>query len=79
MKNEDKTREQLVRELDKLRRKISAMQSFLDETSPDTRARLEKEDPYRRLLNNLPNVVFKGNKDWTVEIVDHTEIIDYRV
>ena len=28
------------------------------------------EEKYRRLVNNLPGIVFKGYKDWTVEFFD---------
>jgi len=30
----------------------------------------ESEEKYRLLLNNLPSVVYKGYKDWTVEFID---------
>ncbi|MDD2901384.1 MAG: response regulator [Syntrophales bacterium] len=68
--NEDQTREQLLSELSRLHRELARLRTPGNADAPDAAA-LDSETSYRLLLKNLPNVVFKGYRDWSVDFIDH--------
>ena len=70
MLDEDKTKDQLIKELSTLRRQVAQLQASGDPLTPDEPARSDGEANYRLLIKNLPNVVFKGYKDWSVDFID---------
>ena len=70
MTNENKTREQLLSELSRLRQEVARLQAGR-EAGPPAAAALDREANYRLLLKNLPNVVFKGYRDWSVDFIDN--------
>ena len=70
MRDEDKGREQLLIELRRLRQELARLQTAGDAGAPAT-ASLDSEANYRLLLKNLPNVVFKGYQDWSVDFIDN--------
>jgi PAS domain S-box-containing protein len=70
MRDEDKGREQLLIELKRLRQEFARLQAAVDAGAPAT-AYLDIEGSYRLLLKNLPNVVFKGYRDWSVDFIDN--------
>src|SRR4030042_1609336 len=70
MNNEDKTREELLSELSRLRQELARLQTPENADAPVAPA-LDSETSYRLLLKNLPNVVFKGYRDWSVDFIDH--------
>ena len=48
---------------------ISAVWDVTDRKQAEERLR-ESEEKYRLLMNNLPGVLYKGYKDWSVEFFD---------
>jgi len=58
------TYEELEQKINKLEKKVEAF-SEVDE------ARAESEMKYRLLLKNLPSIVYRGFKDWSVEFTDN--------
>ena len=70
MKDEDKTRDQLVQELSQLRRQVAQLQATGGALAPDEQLRCGGEAEYRLLVKNLPNVVFKGYQDWSVDFIN---------
>jgi PAS domain S-box-containing protein len=71
MKDEDKTKDQLVKELSQLRQQVAHWQAAGGAPTPVNEGLGNGEAKYRLLVKNLPNVVFKGYKDWTVDFVDN--------
>jgi PAS domain S-box-containing protein len=70
MRDEDKTKDQLVQELNTLRRQGAHLQASGGQILPAAEGRGDREANYRLLLKNLPNVIFKGYKDWSVDFFD---------
>lgn len=70
MRDEDKTKDQLVHELSQLRQQVAHVQIVGGEPTPVDEGLGDSEAKYRLLVKNLPNVVFKGYKDWTVDFID---------
>ncbi|HEY9074859.1 MAG TPA: PAS domain S-box protein, partial [Desulfobaccales bacterium] len=70
MTNENKTREQLFSDLSQLRQEVARLQAGREAGSP-AGATLDRESSYRLLLKNLPNVIFKGYRDWSVDFIDN--------
>jgi PAS domain S-box-containing protein len=70
MRDEDKSREQLLIELKQLRQELKRLQTPEDTDAPSM-ASLDSKASYRLLLKNLPNVIFKGYRDWSVDFVDN--------
>jgi PAS domain S-box-containing protein len=69
MRDHDKTKDQLVAELGQLRQQLAHMQGSSGGT-PAAAAWSSNEANQRLLIKNLPNVVFKGYKDWSVDFFD---------
>ena len=70
MRDEDKTMDQLVKELNALRQQVPQLQANGGHTIPAAAGLGDSETNYRLLVKNLPNVIFKGYKDWSVDFVD---------
>ena len=70
MNDPEKTKEQLVKELNALRRQVAQLQASGGQTIPAAAALGDSEAEYRLLVKNLPNVVFKGYQDWSVDFID---------
>jgi len=67
MRDEDKAREQLLSELSRWRQEAARLQAG-QEAGPTA---LPGEANYRLLVKNLPNVVYKGYQDWSVDFIDN--------
>ena len=55
------------------KKELTGMQSFVEDISDRKLAEealRESEEKYRLLVENLPSVVFKGYKDWSIEFFD---------
>jgi len=70
MSDEDKTQEQLLTEASSLRQEVARLKAGRD-AAPLGGIALPDEASYRLLLKNLPNVVFKGYRDWSVDFIDN--------
>ncbi|MHB9074819.1 MAG: response regulator [Desulfobaccales bacterium] len=70
MRDHDKTTDQLVEELNQLRQQLANSQATSGGNAPVNEAGSDSEAKYRLLIKNLPNVVFKGYKDWSADFVD---------
>ncbi|MHB8066352.1 MAG: response regulator [Desulfobaccales bacterium] len=70
MKDEAKTKAQLLRELGELRQELARIRSVQPPTLPGDEALQDNGANYRLLVKNLPNVVFKGYRDWSADFVD---------
>ena len=70
MRDEDKTKDQLVKELNSLRQQVAQLQASGGQTIPAAEGLGDSEAKYRLLVKNLPNVIFKGYKDWSVDFID---------
>ncbi|MFZ5450836.1 MAG: response regulator [Thermodesulfobacteriota bacterium] len=70
MKDKEKSPEQLLLELERLRRELARFQAT-GEAGAATTSVSGTEADYRLLVKNLPNVVFKGYRDWSVDFVDN--------
>ncbi|MDP2045278.1 MAG: hypothetical protein Q8L00_03590, partial [Deltaproteobacteria bacterium] len=70
MNDPEKTKEQLVKELNALRRQVAHLQASGGQTIPAAEALGDSEAKYRLLVKNLPNVIFKGYKDWSADFID---------
>ena len=71
MNDPDKTKEQLVKELNALRRQVGPNWGpATAEPAPPPAALGDSEAEYRLLVKNLPNVIFKGYTDWSVDFID---------
>jgi PAS domain S-box-containing protein len=70
MRDADKDREQLLVELRQLRQELARLQP---KGGADAWANAfsDREANYWLLLKNLPNVVFKGYQDWSVDFIDN--------
>lgn len=70
MKDEAKTKAQLLRELGELRQELARLQTAKNAALPAEANLQENGANYRLLVKNLPNVVFKGYRDWSADFVD---------
>ena len=70
MRDEAKTKDQLVKELNSLRQQVAQLQASGGQIIPAAEALGDSEANYRLLVKNLPNVIFKGYKDWSVDFID---------
>ncbi len=70
MKDEAKTKKQLLEELGELRRELARLQMSNPPALPADAALQANGENYRLLIKNLPNVVFKGYRDWSADFVD---------
>ncbi|MDD3580585.1 MAG: response regulator [Desulfobacca sp.] len=70
MRDEDKDREQLLIELRRLRQELARLQTAGNAGARAT-ASLDIEATCHLLLKNLPNVIFKGYRDWSVDFIDN--------
>ena len=70
MKDEAKTKAQLLRELGELRQELARLQTVKNTALPAKANLQENGANYRLLVKNLPNVVFKGYRDWSADFVD---------
>ncbi len=70
MKDESKTKKQLIKELEELRQEVARMGTVQGAPLPVDQALQENGAHYRLLVKNLPNVVFKGYRDWSVDFID---------
>ena len=70
MRDEDKTKDHLVKELNALRQQVAQLQASGGQTIPASEVLGDSEAKYRLLAKNLPNVIFKGYKDWSVDFID---------
>lgn len=70
MKDKDKSPEQLLLELGQLRRELARLQAA-GKAGAATTSVLDTEADYRLLVKNLPNVVFKGYRDGSVDFIDN--------
>ncbi len=70
MRDEDKTKDQLVKELNALRQQVSQLQASRAQIIPAAEVLGDSEANYRLLVKNLPNVIFKGYKDWSADFID---------
>ena len=70
MRDKDKTKDQLLKELDSLRQQLAQLQASEGQIIPADEAVGDSERKYRLLVKNLPNVIFKGYKDWSVDFID---------
>jgi PAS domain S-box-containing protein len=69
MTDREKTKEQLVEELNTLRQ-VAQLQAGGGQIIPASEGLGDSESKYRLLVKNLPNVIFKGYKDWSVDFID---------
>ncbi len=69
MRDEDKGREQLLSELRALRQELARLQTAGEARTPAT-VSWDREANHQLLLDNLPNVIFKGYRDWSVDFID---------
>ena len=70
MRDADKTKDQLVTELNILRRQVAHLQASEGQIIPAAEVLGDSEANYRLLVKNLPNVIFKGYKDWSADFID---------
>ncbi|MFP3868839.1 MAG: response regulator [Desulfobacteraceae bacterium] len=70
MRDEEKGREQLLIELRQLRQELSRLPATGAAGAPAI-ASLDRGADYQLLLKNLPNVIFKGYRDWSVDFIDN--------
>jgi len=70
MRDEDKTKDQLVKELIALRQQVAQLQASRGQIIPAAEVLGGSEANYRLLVKNLPNVIFKGYKDWSADFID---------
>ena len=70
MRDEAKTKDQLVKELNTLRRQVAELQASGGRIIPAAEVLSDSETNYRLLVKNLPNVIFKGYRDWSVDFID---------
>ncbi|MDO9532396.1 MAG: response regulator [Deltaproteobacteria bacterium] len=70
MRDKDKTKDQLAKELNALRQQVAQLQAGGGQTIPAPEGLGDSEAKYRLLVKNLPNVIFKGYKDWSVDFID---------
>ena len=70
MTDREKTKEQLVEELNTLRRQVAQLQAGGGQIIPAAEGLGDSEANYRLLVKNLPNVIFKGYKDWSADFID---------
>ena len=70
MRDKDKTKDQLVKELNALRQQLAHLQASGGQIIPAAGVLGGSEANYRLLVKNLPNVIFKGYKDWSVDFID---------
>ena len=59
----DPTYDELKQRVDKLEKEAAMRKRF-------EKALLESEEKHRLLIKNLPSIVYKGYKDWSVEFFD---------
>jgi PAS domain S-box-containing protein len=70
MNDPEKTKEQLVKELNALRRQVAQLEAGGGRIIPAAAVLGDSEAEYRLLVKNLPNVIFKGYTDWSVDFID---------
>ena len=70
MQYKEKTKDQLVNELVGMRQRIAELAKSETERKYAEEAIRESEAKYRMLIGNLPNIVFKGYKDGSVDFID---------
>ena len=70
MRDEDKTKDHLVKELNALRQQVAQLQASRGQIIPAAEVLGDSEANYRLLVKNLPNVIFKGYKDWSADFID---------
>jgi PAS domain S-box-containing protein len=70
MREDDNSKENLLCELSQLRQELAHLQASRDGSTSAAAALPQSESDYRLLLKNLPNVVFKGYWDWSVDFID---------
>jgi PAS domain S-box-containing protein len=70
MSAKDKTKDQLKEELCHLRGQWAQVQAPGGEMPAPEPVRCDSEAEYRLLVKNLPNVVFKGYEDWSVDFIN---------
>jgi PAS domain S-box-containing protein len=70
MREGDKSKDDLLCALSQLRQELARFQVSRDGSTPAAAALSQSEANYRLLIKNLPNVVFKGYRDWSVDFID---------
>ena len=60
----------MLGELAELRRELARMGTIKSNNLSAEESLQENGANYRLLVKNLPNVVFKGYKDWSVDFID---------
>jgi PAS domain S-box-containing protein len=70
MRDEEKTRDQLLNELRTLRRQVAQLPAGGAAILPPELPQRDNEAEYRLLVKNLPNVIFKGYQDWSVDFIN---------
>ncbi|MCK9375610.1 MAG: response regulator [Syntrophobacterales bacterium] len=71
MRDGDKSKDKLLSELSQLRQELALLQASREDSASTAAALQQSEANYRLLLKNLPNVVFKGYKDWSADFIDN--------
>jgi PAS domain S-box-containing protein len=75
MKDERKTKEQLISELEDLRKRVARFEASEARRKQTEKALGANEEKFRTLIHNIPGMVYRGRPDWTVEIIANSDII----
>ena len=65
MRDEGKTKAQLISELEELRTRIAALEASKVESKPAEAELLESEEQYRSFVQHFRGIAFRGNIDFT--------------